>query len=63
VDLRYLEDFDGIEFKRRLSGGRVAPVTLLRNEVFVRLLDCVAAAEDTTRLQEQAIRDGLTRLR
>jgi hypothetical protein len=63
VDLRYLDDFDGIEFKRRLNGGRVVPVTLLRNEVLVRLLDCVAAAEDTTRLQEQTIRDELSRLR
>jgi hypothetical protein len=63
VDLRYLDDFDGIEFKRRMNGGRVVPVTLLRNEVLVRLLDCVAAAEDTTRLQEQTIRDELSRLR
>lgn len=63
VDLRYLDDFDVIEFKRRVSGGRIVPVTLLRREVLVELLDCVAAAEDTTRLQEQAIRDELTRLR
>lgn len=63
VDLRYLDDFDVIEFKRRVNGGRIVPVTLLRREVLVELLDCVAAAEDTTRLQEQAIRDELTRLR
>lgn len=63
VDLRYLDDFDGIEFKRRVNGGRIVPVTLMRRDVLVELLDCVAAAEDTTRLQEQAIRDELTRLR
>lgn len=63
VDLRYLDDFDAIEFKRRVNGGRIVPVTLLRREVLVELLDCVAGAEDTTRLQEQAIRDELTRLR
>ena len=63
VDLRYLDDFEGIEFKRRVNGGRIVPVTLMRRDVLVELLDCVAAAEDTTRLQEQAIRDELTRLR
>jgi len=63
VDLRHLDDFDGIEFQRRVDGGRVVPVTLLRREVLVTLLDCVAGAEDTTRLQERAIRDELTRLR
>jgi hypothetical protein len=63
VDLRYLDDFEGIGFKRRVNGGRIVPVTLMRRDVLVELLDCVAAAEDTTRLQEQAIRDELTRLR
>jgi len=63
VDLRYLDDFEGIEFKRRVNGGRIVPVTRMRRDVLVELLDCVAAAEDTTRLQEQAIRDELTRLR
>ena len=63
VDLRYLDDFDGIEFNRRLGGGRIHPVTSLSQEVLVRLLDCVAGAEDTTRLQERAIRDELARLR
>jgi hypothetical protein len=46
-----------------VNGGRIVPVTLMRRDVLVELLDCVAAAEDTTRLQEQAIRDELTRLR
>jgi hypothetical protein len=63
VDLRYLDDFDCIEFNRRLTGGRIHPVTSLRQEVLVQLLDCVAGAEDTTRLQERAIRDELARLR
>ena len=63
VDLRYLDDFDGIEFNRRLGGGRIRPVTSLSQEVLVPLLDCVAGAEDTTRLQERAIRDELARLR
>ena len=63
VDLRYLDDFDGIEFNRRLGGGQIRPVTSLSQEVLVALLDCVAGAEDTTRLQERAIRDELARLR
>jgi hypothetical protein len=41
VDLRYLDDFDGIESNRRLGGGRIRPVTSLSQEVLVRLLDCV----------------------
>ena len=63
VDLRYLDDFDEFEFKRRLKSNRITLTTSLITEVLPDLLDCVAAAEDTTRLQEQAIRDALANLR
>jgi hypothetical protein len=63
VDLRRLDDFDEFEFKRRLKSTRIAFITSLTKEVLPDLLDCVAAAEDTTRLQERAIRDALANLR
>ena len=63
IDLRYLDDFDSVEYKRRLNSGRIVPVTTLPQEVLLSLLDCVAGADDTTRLQELAIRNELARLR
>ena len=63
MDLRHLDDFDEFEFKRRLKSGRIAPITSLKKEVLSHLLDCAAAAEDTTRLQERAMRDALAKLR
>jgi hypothetical protein len=63
VDLRYLDDFDEFEFQRRLKSTRISFVTSLAQEVLSSLLDCAAAAEDTTRLQEQVIRDTLAKLR
>jgi hypothetical protein len=46
-----------------LLGGPLRAKSWVDLRVLVRLLDCVAAAEDTTRLQEQTIRDELSRLR
>jgi hypothetical protein len=63
VDLRYLDDFDEFEFKRRLKSGRITPVTSLAKETLSDLLDCASAAEDTTRMQEQVMRDALAELR
>jgi hypothetical protein len=63
VDLRYLDDFDVLEFQRRLNSKRIVPVTALSKSILLELLDCVAGAEDTARLQERAIRDVLASLR
>jgi hypothetical protein len=63
VDLRYLDDFDEFEFQRHLKSARIVPITSLAKEVLPNLLDCAAGAEDTTRLQERAIRDALAKLR
>jgi len=63
VDLRYLDDFDELEFQRRLNSRRIVPVMSLAKGVLAGLLDCAAGAEDTTRLQERAIRDALAKLR
>lgn len=63
VDLRYLDDFDGFEFQRRLNSQRITSVMSLAKDPLLGLLDCAAGAEDTTRLQERAIRDTAARLR
>jgi hypothetical protein len=63
VDLRYLDDFDEPEFQRRVNSKRIVSVTVLSNSILLDLLDCAASAEDTTRLQERAIRDTLALLR
>jgi len=63
VDLRYLEDFDEFEFRRRLKSNRIVPIISLSKDALVQVLDCAAAAEDTTRLQERAIRDALAKVR
>lgn len=63
VDLRYLEDFDGFEFQRRLKTKRISLVMTVPREVLTHVLACAAGADDTSRLQERAIRDELSRLR
>lgn len=63
VDLRYLEDFDGLEFQRRLTTKRVSFVMTISKDVLAEALACAAGADDTSRLQERAIRDELSRLR
>jgi len=63
LDLRYQDDFDEVEFQRRLRSTRIVLITSLAKEVLIPLLECAAAAEDTTRMQERAIRDALAKLR
>jgi hypothetical protein len=63
VDLRHLDDFDEFEFRRRLKSERIVSTASLDKKMLVQLLDCAAAADDTTRLQERAIRDALAKLR
>jgi len=60
VDLRSLEDFDEVEatglVKKRIVGlVKALPAALMRP-----LLECVAGAPDTTKLQERSIRDSLS---
>lgn len=63
VDLRYLDDVDSIDAARQAKDGVLTLVMTLDAQVLAAVLDCVAAAEDTTRLQEQSIRDQLSRAR
>lgn len=63
VDLRPLEDIDPLEFERRKNKGTISFVTTVARPTNVELLDCVARADDTTRLQEKAILDELAQQR
>lgn len=62
VDLRYLDDFDPSTAPKMMAKGALARVATLAKDMFVELLDCAARAEDTTKLQERAIRDQLARM-
>jgi hypothetical protein len=63
VDLRFLEDFDGLDFQRLMVSRVISEAFDLAAETFVDLLDCAARADDTTRHQEQGIRAELNRRR
>ena len=63
LDLRYLDDFDSVEFQRRLRTQRIRHIMTISDAMFVEALACAAGADDTTRSQERAIRDQLSRLR
>jgi hypothetical protein len=45
-----------------MAKGTLARIATLAKDMFVELLDCVARAEDTSNLQERAIRDQLARM-
>lgn len=62
LDLRALSDADGVALARGMAARRVRRVTTLARERLRPALECAAAADDTTRAQEQAIRDQLAQL-
>lgn len=59
VDLRSSDDYDGADAAGDESRGILKPVTTLTPATLRAVLDCVAGAYDTTRLQERAIRDQM----
>lgn len=63
LDLRGLDDFDGRDVARQVAGGELSHAVTLVGVVYRQAAECAAAANDTTRLQEQAIRDQLAQLR
>jgi hypothetical protein len=56
VDLRPLEDFDGLDFQHLIARGLISEIFDLPTTTFLDVLDCAARADDTTRNQERAIR-------
>jgi hypothetical protein len=63
LDLRGLPDIDSSEFASKQKRGLIALTTQIALPVLLPLLECVANADDTTRLQERSIRDVLSRMR
>lgn len=63
VDLRYLDDVDSLDVARLAKEGVLGLVMTLDAQVLAAVLDCTAAADDTTRLQERSIRDQLAKIR
>lgn len=62
VDLRAMEDVDAVEGTRLVQAGIMALVKILPPSKLRPLLECAAAASDTTTRQERAMRDELARL-
>ncbi len=63
VDLRLLDDLDGRDASDLIKKGVMPEVMQVPVTALPALLECVAGANDTTRLQERSIRDELARLR
>jgi hypothetical protein len=61
LDLRYSDDYDDRDFRSDLNGGLLTLVSEAPLALFHDALGCAAAADDTTRQQERAIRDLLAR--
>ncbi len=59
VDLRGIGDYDSASAARDRTRGKLTRAMTLDAALFRSVLDCVAAANDTTRLQERAIRDQM----
>ena len=63
VDLRYLDDVDGLDVQREMRRGVVKASIVLDREPLMSLLDCAASADDTSQRQERAMRDLLATMR
>lgn len=63
LDLRKLDDLDPWDFARLEVEGRMREVMSLPRHQLEPALECAAGADDTTRQQEQSIRDALAGIR
>lgn len=63
LDLRALVDLDIKEARRAIEDGYVGMIGTVPASLFVDAMACAAAAADTTRRQETAIRNQLARSR
>jgi hypothetical protein len=63
LDLRRLNDYDGLSFAADLTHRDLSLVATLPEEILCLALDCAANADDTTRQQERLIRDQRAALR
>ncbi len=63
VDLRYLDDVDALDVERDVRRNIIRLSTNLGKDTVISLLECAAAAEDTTQRQERAMRDLIATIR
>jgi hypothetical protein len=59
LDLRGLDDGDGIDMAQSLDAGELVIATTIHGGMLRAAQECAAAADDTTRAQERAIHDEL----
>ncbi len=57
LDLRALNDFDASDVNKAEKRGDLSLVKMLDSGLFRQAMICAASANDTTRLQERALRD------
>ena len=62
VNLSHLPDLDDADATALLRKGILTESIVLPAKVLRNLMECVAGADDTTKLQERAIRDQLARV-
>lgn len=62
LDLRGLDDADAADMSRSLEAGILTEITTLPAHLLKPALACAAGADDTTRAQEQALRDQVAAL-
>ncbi len=55
VDLRYMQDIDSDKATARIADGVFVKVGSIGDDMLCRVLECVAAAPDTTIAQERAL--------
>lgn len=55
LDLREAEDFDAIEFQKRVNDGVLTHVLNLHSNILCPALHCAAYAQDTTKAQKNQI--------
>lgn len=63
LDLRFHPDLDGAYVAAQLARGQMRAVATIAGSQLIEAMECAAGAPDTTRAQEQAIRDSLSLLR
>ncbi|MGA9827461.1 MAG: hypothetical protein WBQ57_03855 [Rhodanobacteraceae bacterium] len=62
VDLRYLDDLDPDDFRKRETKGILSRVARLPVDLLREILRCVAEDDDTTRQEDRHLRDAIDAL-
>jgi hypothetical protein len=62
LDLRALEDLDGMLFQVEIQKGIVTLIGAIGGAQLRAAMECAAGAQDTTRCQERSIRDALAKM-